>query len=156
MVFGSPVRLLTVRVQGLLGSAPRPPSPGSCHGPTWHREVGSLPQGRGPPCISAQPSPTFLEGQPAALLSRRWVSGGSRGWGGGWASGRAPGPFVVTAGLWPCPCPPVKGSREFLEAVSVILRTEVTSREAAGLPGPELVPVAEARRPLTCLFSLKE
>lgn len=25
---------------------------------------------------------------------------------------------MVTAGLWPCACPPVKGSREFLEAVS--------------------------------------
>lgn len=150
-----------MRVQRLLGSAPRPPSTGSCSRPTWHREVGSLPQGRGPPgrgppCVSAQPSPMLLEGQPVALLSRRWVSGGSGGRGGGWASGQALGPLAVTAGLWPSPCPSVKGNREFLETVSVILCMEVTSREAAGVLGPESVPVAEAKCPLICLFSLKE
>lgn len=144
---------------GSPGISPRPPSTGSYNRPTWHREVGPLPQAgpqAGLPCLSAQPSPTLLEGQPVRLLSHRWVSGGSGGRGGGWASGRAPGPLAVTAGLWPSPCAPVKGNREFLETVSVMPCMEVTSREAAGVLGPELVAVAEAKCSLICLFSLKE
>ena len=138
MAFSSPVRLLTVRVQGLLGSAPRPPSPGSCSGPTWHHE-GSLPQGRAPPAqlCSAQSdaSRRTASSSPVPQVGEWWEQGLGR-WLGFWSGSGAP-----RGHCWPLALPlsSCRGEQGVLETISATLRTEVTSREAAGAPGPESV-----------------